>query len=252
MNREKNLNFEITSRTTLTSSLLLFVILWIGFLSTLKLISSYYSNYYVCHIVGWSIWFLWHTVIFDNLGKFIFKRMQSNAYKTLFFLQIVPIVTLFGFLISFPLSIAISLRTKISFFNIQQLIALVIFIIGALIIFISFKIISVPRAAFSSDYSKSPKALVKKSVYSKIRHPLYAGSLLISFALSLAFPVNFLLFFGINLLFSPVYIYLEERRLINIYGQDYIDYIKETGAIIPKFDIKMRLTSGIDKIKKKR
>lgn len=77
---------------------------------------------------------------------------------------------------------------------------------------------------------------VKSDVYSFIRHPMYAGDLCL--ALGLAFLKNNLFAFLIALIaFIPFVVAMkcEDKELIKRFGEKHKQYIKETGAIIPKF-----------------
>ncbi|MFW9951216.1 MAG: methyltransferase family protein, partial [Candidatus Thorarchaeota archaeon] len=77
---------------------------------------------------------------------------------------------------------------------------------------------------------------VKSDIYSLIRHPMYAGDFCL--AIGLAFVRNNLFAFLIALMaFIPFLIAMkcEDKELVKRFGNKHKSYIKETGAIIPKF-----------------
>jgi len=77
---------------------------------------------------------------------------------------------------------------------------------------------------------------INSDIYSFIRHPMYAGDLCL--ALGFAFLRNNLLAFLIAFIaFIPFIIAMkcEDKELIKRFGEKHKHYIKETGAIIPKF-----------------
>ena len=84
--------------------------------------------------------------------------------------------------------------------------------------------------------SKHSKSLVMHGVYSYIRHPRYAA------VVFLVYPAFGLLVHSSLCLISTLAAYvifrlsavLEERKLIDVFGQDYKDYMKETPGFIPK------------------
>ena len=84
--------------------------------------------------------------------------------------------------------------------------------------------------------SKHNKCLATGGVYSYVRHPRYAA------AAFLIYPAFALLVHSLLCLVSTPAAYiifrlsvvLEERKLIDVFGQDYEDYMKETPAFIPK------------------
>ena len=83
---------------------------------------------------------------------------------------------------------------------------------------------------------KYERKLIKEGIYSIIRHPIYLselciimGNFLISGVLSL------LLFFLIWILILPHLLRWEEEELIQRFGEEYIEYKRKVGGIIPRF-----------------
>ncbi|MFX1551969.1 MAG: methyltransferase family protein [Promethearchaeota archaeon] len=77
---------------------------------------------------------------------------------------------------------------------------------------------------------------IKSDIYFFIRHPMYAGDLCL--ALGFAFLRNNLMAFLIALIaFIPFLIAIkcEDKELIKRFGENHEQYIKKTGAIVPKF-----------------
>lgn len=76
--------------------------------------------------------------------------------------------------------------------------------------------------------------LVTEGLQNKVRHPLYSGTILIFLGY---FIYNPLLSSFVSLLalfiYLPIGIRLEEKKLIEKFGQAYIDYKNEVGAIFP-------------------
>lgn len=75
-----------------------------------------------------------------------------------------------------------------------------------------------------------PKSFVKTGIYSKIRHPLYLGTVL--FFLGLGFYSKSIVgIVSTIILIVPLVTYLailEERELIKKFGTEYLDYKKKT------------------------
>ncbi|MFX0083950.1 MAG: methyltransferase family protein [Candidatus Hodarchaeota archaeon] len=77
---------------------------------------------------------------------------------------------------------------------------------------------------------------IDSNIYSLIRHPMYAGDLCL--ALGFAFLKNNLFAFLIAMIsFIPFLVAMkcEDRELIRRFGVKHQQYIKETGAIFPKY-----------------
>ena len=96
------------------------------------------------------------------------------------------------------------------------------------------------RRVLGKNYSghisvKTGQALVQNGPYQLIRHPAYAGFLLMALGISLGYSSIAGLVCTISLLF-PGLLYrmkLEERLLIGHFGDRYRDYIKKTSRMIP-------------------
>ena len=77
-------------------------------------------------------------------------------------------------------------------------------------------------------------ALVKNGLYRYVRHPIYLGTIL--GAISIPVFTSSLYGFLISLLSFPLFIYrisLEERMLIEEFGDEYLSYIENTWSLIP-------------------
>ncbi|MFX1589937.1 MAG: methyltransferase family protein [Promethearchaeota archaeon] len=74
-------------------------------------------------------------------------------------------------------------------------------------------------------------------IYKHIRHPQISGSILLFVILCLILNSLFLLIWItlLMILIIPIVIYFEEKDLIKRFGEDYLFYKKNTGALIPKF-----------------
>jgi len=84
---------------------------------------------------------------------------------------------------------------------------------------------------------KEKHTLIKTGIYKYIRHPMYTQSWLWVILLGFVSSNCFVLIFGIVawglLYFTRVF--AEEKMLIAEFGDDYLDYMKETGRLLPKF-----------------
>ena len=88
---------------------------------------------------------------------------------------------------------------------------------------------------FSLPPKDRGKTLSKKGIYSFIRHPVYTT---IIYHFPIIFALNYKSF--LLLFFVPIYhlcwsklVVREEEYLVGIFGQDYVDYIREVPRFIP-------------------
>jgi protein-S-isoprenylcysteine O-methyltransferase Ste14 len=80
-------------------------------------------------------------------------------------------------------------------------------------------------------------ALVTEGPYAKMRHPIYLAFLLMQIAVLLLTSNWFIGFCGLAIIVSVIAIRVpeEEKLLIEQFSDEYRNYIKDTGALLPKF-----------------
>ncbi|MFX1494464.1 MAG: methyltransferase family protein [Promethearchaeota archaeon] len=85
------------------------------------------------------------------------------------------------------------------------------------------------------EISKDSK--MYRGIYKHIRHPQISGSIFLFIILCLILNSLFLLIWITSLMIFiiPIVIYFEEKDLIKRFGENYLLYKKNTGALIPKF-----------------
>jgi protein-S-isoprenylcysteine O-methyltransferase Ste14 len=90
---------------------------------------------------------------------------------------------------------------------------------------------------YISGYKKLE--LITEGPYSIVRHPLYVFSLIGAIGIGLA-SENILVLAALiifYLLYYPLTIIIEEKKLVNKFDQAYLDYIKSTPRFIPKLSL---------------
>ena len=107
-------------------------------------------------------------------------------------------------------------------------------LIGIIFNLLAFKNISARE--FIGLQARKTKAdkLIQKGIYTVVRHPIYTGLISLMLGLVLLQPTSYnALNFLLILVYLPIGIYFEEQKLIQLYGQDYLDYKSKVKAIIP-------------------
>jgi hypothetical protein len=90
---------------------------------------------------------------------------------------------------------------------------------------------------YISGYKKLE--LITEGPYSMVRHPLYVFSLIGAIGIGLA-SENILVLAALvifYLLYYPLTILVEEKKLVDKFDQAYLDYIKRTPRFIPKLSL---------------
>ncbi|MGD9395356.1 MAG: isoprenylcysteine carboxylmethyltransferase family protein [Candidatus Thorarchaeota archaeon] len=162
----------------------------------------------------------------------IIDRWGKEGYARIF--NITSMLTL---LIAF---LSMNFWNWIYFFTQPTMIQPILFILGILLglsgvilAMIASRVISVSTVA---DMRTDRKAeLVTDGIYSRIRHPLYLATLMVFFALALIYPFPSVIVFSLcMILYTMIGAYFEERKLVLHYGDDYLEYKKSAGFILPK------------------
>ncbi|MEW6086011.1 MAG: isoprenylcysteine carboxylmethyltransferase family protein [Chloroflexota bacterium] len=80
-------------------------------------------------------------------------------------------------------------------------------------------------------------ALVTEGPYAKLRHPIYLAFLMMQISALLLTSNWFIGFCGIAIIVSVIAVRVpeEEKRLIEQFNNEYREYMKRTGRILPKF-----------------
>jgi protein-S-isoprenylcysteine O-methyltransferase Ste14 len=117
--------------------------------------------------------------------------------------------------------------------EVSRYLSLAVSIAGIFIIKAAFKQFSLREFAGFSYYN--PDTFQSKGILLHIRHPLYAGIILITIGFWLFSPnVTTLISAGCIFAYLPIGIVLEERKLILKYGEEYKEYRRKAPALIPK------------------
>lgn len=188
---------------------------------------------FAVHATGWFLWFVWLGWILPQSQYASRQTRDPNAYRTAFWRHILPGISfgvaqmmrpaLFG---AMAPSIAIAPAWSIA----------VGFVLGTstlILLIVAFRTLGLAAAGFVYDYQFETAPVVKSNVYSFIRHPLFFGSVLGALSLTLVFadPSSFYLAL-LNVAVLPIYGWLEDRRLVLILGNAYVDYRSKVPAYV--------------------
>lgn len=183
-------------------------------------------------ILMWSVYFTTHSLLAKQTIKSKLEAAGLSIKAQRIAYNLIAIVGLLGVLIyngtlSSELLIAKTQHTKI--------IALFFGGAGVLIINAAFKQFDSRSFLGLKDELSELKI---EGILKHIRHPIYAGTILMVAGLFVYDPRAATLVSALCIyVYLPIGIYFEEKKLINQFGQLYINYRKEVPAIIPKLKL---------------
>lgn len=194
---------------------------------------------YVALIAGWVFFYAMHSVLaLDSMKAFIKNTFQScfpyyrigyNVFNVLLFLALVYNQFSLPQELLFPPSMVL------------KILGAIVFLLGVVVLNIAFS--SFNKREFIGleqlDEIKQPaiiaeKKLVKSGLYGYVRHPLYFGVILMLLGAVLFLPnVPMLLFVMVSLVYLPIGVTLEERKLVAEFGAQYQTYQREVKMLFP-------------------
>lgn len=190
--------------------------------------------YLILLALAWIIYFVLHSFLAANTVKqwvkhhLNFLYVHYRIFYNLF--SIIGLVVLIYMTISNPvLIIKPNMTTLLS--------GLILNTIGTAILLISFMTFDLKEFLGlkpTDTTSLNNGELIVSGIYKYVRHPLYFGLILIGLGVFLLFPAK-----AIAVTIAIMYLYiiigskLEERKLINEFGNHYIEYSKNVKALIP-------------------
>ncbi len=178
---------------------------------------------------GWVVYFVLHSTLASEVVKKIFL-VGARTYRLLY--SIFSIVSLAGLLV-----LNGSIPSDYFFLSegIVRYISLMLTTFGVMLIQLSFRYYDLKSFLGLADEGKE---LRMDGLLKYLRHPIYAGLIMVTLGFFLFIPnlptlISCLCIFA----YLPVGIYLEEKKLLIAFGDAYRRYKEQVPAILPRIPI---------------
>jgi len=179
---------------------------------------------YFILVAGWLVYFTLHSVFASTAFK---SRYNFKGYRIAY-----TLVAVAGLLAMLFYNGSISSAPFFVSQGIPRYASLVLTIMGVMIIQRSFRQYSIRGFVGLSEESSE---LRTDGILNHVRHPILSGLILIIFGFFLFIPnLPTLISCVCMLAYLPIGIMLEERKLVSLYGNAYIEYRKKVPALVPK------------------
>ncbi|SFA79973.1 methyltransferase family protein [Algoriphagus aquimarinus] len=189
---------------------------------------------YLLLALSWIIFYTLHSVLAASKIKRILEGKLRNAYKWYRLgYTLVSILLFLGIMVQ-----ALLIPKSILFpkGDLTDYLGYMFAGFGTIILTKSSKNYSLKRFLGFEPSTKEDETLVTTGLYSKIRHPLYAGLVLIFLGYFLfSGTVTAIVHLACLLLYLPFGIYFEEKKLVNQFGEAYQKYKLAVPSLIPSF-----------------
>lgn len=180
---------------------------------------------------GWILYLSVHSILASGkVKRFVAERIPflHNKYRLFY-----TLLSSLGILVLCYLLLITPAKLLFEFSVAVKYMAMVIASWGVIILVVSFRHLS--GMAFLGFRAEDQGRLVKKGLHGRIRHPIYSGTILVIIGMMLYVATDLVFLSGaIILAYLPFGIHFEEKKLIKMFGDDYLEYKAEVPAIIPK------------------
>lgn len=191
------------------------------------------SLQYLPFLLSWSLYFFIHSVLASNAVKNkmyqalpAFKRYYRLAYNLLAVLLLAPL-----------LAYTSSIHEPLLFEHVVLKITGYLFSISGLVcMYIAFSSFNIKEFMGLEQYTEKStrSALVVNGLYKIVRHPLYFSTIILMLGMVLISPtIHFILLSLLVLIYLIIGSRLEEKKLIDEFGEEYIEYRKKVKGLIP-------------------
>jgi len=182
----------------------------------------------------WAIFYFLHTFLANLEFKIWLRTKMGNAYK--YFRLVYSLFSTFFFLFILLYGASLDKKYVLVMTELTTYLGYMLAAFGTIVTVKSMKHFSLSTFTgikAHDDLAEQPE-FVRKGMHAYIRHPLYAGLILIFLGFFLFDPVMAsLIHFACLIIYLPFGIYFEEKKLIRIYGEAYIQYQKEVPVLFP-------------------
>lgn len=180
---------------------------------------------------GWIAYLTLHSLLAANVTKRAAEQMLGSGFR--YYRLVYSVIATVGLVALLILNGRISSPYYFEPAGFSRFLSLPITTLGVILIQVAFR--NYRLRAFLG-FEPEVNHLKTRGILDWVRHPIYSGLILVTVGFFLFVPnLPTLISCACILLYLPVGIALEERKLIREFGQAYLDYRKKVPAIIPRW-----------------
>lgn len=182
--------------------------------------------------LGWTIYFAIHSVLAADRVKIFFKNLLHSGFR--FYRIVYSLLSTVGLLGLLFLNAIVGGKLVINPQGIVRYLSLMLATFGVIIVSRAFK----EHDALSFvGFRQEEMKFNRSGILNYVRHPIYSGTILIVIGFFLFNPTLATLVSTVCIfVYLPIGIYLEEKKLVQLFGDQYIQYKKEVPSLIPRLN----------------
>jgi methanethiol S-methyltransferase len=179
----------------------------------------------------WIFYFIIHSALAADSVKLLFQRSLGRGYR--YYRIFYSAISGVGMLVILYYQASMPATLLFAGSGFTRYLSLMIATLGIIIISRAFK---EHRFLSFIGLKEEVNEFKRSGILNYVRHPIYSGTILIAIGFFLFNPsLAALLSVGCVLLYLPIGIHFEEKKLIATYGDAYLSYKREVPSLIPKF-----------------
>ena len=169
-----------------------------------------------------------------RVKHWIIDRWGKEGYSRIF--------NVTSFLALIPASLSLNYWDWLYFLQSPELVNPLLFLSGVILLALGVVVAALASRSISvstvADMRTDRKpALVTGGLYARTRHPLYLATILFLLSLIAFYPFSNILVFSLSFVgYVVIGAYLEERKLVIQYGEQYIAYRRTAGFLLPRLN----------------
>jgi len=177
----------------------------------------------------WFMYFILHSLMASVKVKSFFTRILKSRFR--YYRIFYSLISTIGLLLLLFLNASISAEFIFASKGLIRYLSLMLATLGVIVISRSFREY---RLSSFIGLKDEPSELKRTGILKHVRHPIYSGTILIVIGFFLFNPtLATLVSVCCTLAYLPVGIYLEERKLIEQFGNGYLSYKQEVPSVFP-------------------
>ncbi|MFY0599584.1 MAG: isoprenylcysteine carboxylmethyltransferase family protein [Cyclobacteriaceae bacterium] len=181
---------------------------------------------YIVLFLAWSIYLFLHSTLASSKVKQL-QPFSAKHYRLLY-----SIISTLGLILLVYLMALVDPHYFYAPTDSVRYVGMVLSSWGVILIIGSFRNIS--TKSFLGLKEEKENRLVRTGLHSRMRHPIYTGTILLLVGMFVAVPsATVLVSTATIFLYLPIGIYLEEKKLIEEFGDDYLKYKREVKSLFP-------------------
>jgi protein-S-isoprenylcysteine O-methyltransferase Ste14 len=169
-----------------------------------------------------------------RVKHWIIDRWGKEGYSRIF--------NVTSFLALIPASLSLNYWDWLYFLQSPELVNPLLFLSGVILLALGVVVAALASRSISvstvADMRTDRKpALVTGGLYARTRHPLYLATILFLLSLIAFYPFSNILVFSLSFVgYVVIGAYLEERKLVIQYGEQYLAYRRTAGFLLPRLN----------------